>query len=69
MRSKGKSSKRRSEQAKEYEPFGVPRTVPSRLTAPRRVEAPGRSDADTGYVPPAYRDAAAEYYKRLAGGD
>jgi hypothetical protein len=69
MRSKGKSSKRRSEPAKEYKPVGVPRTVPSRLTAPRRVEGPGRSDADTGYVPPAYRDAAAEYYKRLAGGD
>jgi hypothetical protein len=69
MRSKGKSSKRRSEPAKEYKPIGVPRTIPSRLTAPRSVEAPGRSDADTGYVPPAYRDAAAEYYKRLAGGD
>ncbi|UCE26977.1 MAG: hypothetical protein JSW52_11620 [Candidatus Coatesbacteria bacterium] len=69
MRSKGKSSKRRSEPAKEYTPFGVPRTVPSRLTAPKRTEAPGWSGADPGYVPPAYRDAAAEYYRRLAGGD
>jgi hypothetical protein len=69
MRSKGKSSKRRSEPAKEYTPFGVPRTVPSRLTAPRQAESPGRSGTDPGYVPPAYRDAAAEYYKRLAGGD
>lgn len=69
MRSKGKSSKRRSEPAKEYTPFGVPRTVPSRLTAPKQTGLPGRSGTDPGYVPPAYRDAAAEYYIRLAGGD
>jgi hypothetical protein len=69
MRSKGKSSRRRAEPAKEYKPFGVPRTVPSRLAAPRKTETPGRSSADTSYVPPAYRDAAAEYFKRLAGGD
>ncbi|MCP4230022.1 MAG: hypothetical protein GY771_07720 [bacterium] len=68
MRNKGKSSKRRSEVARDYTPVGVPRNLPPSLTAPRRTNVGGRSGANPGYVAPEYDEATSDYFRRLAGG-
>lgn len=68
MRNKGKSSKRRSEVAREYTPVGVPQSLPARLTAPRRENPGGNSGSNPGYVAPEYDEAASDYFRRLAGG-
>jgi len=68
MRNKGKSSKRRSEVARDYTPVGVPQSLPARMTAPRRSNPGGRSGGNPGYVAPEYDEAASDYFRRLAGG-
>jgi myosin heavy subunit len=69
MRNKGKSSKRRSEVAHDYTPVGVPQSLPARMTAPRRANPGGRSDANSGYIAPEYDEATSDYFRRLAGGN
>ncbi len=68
MRNKGKSSKRRSEVARDYTPVGVPQSLPTRLTTPRRKNPGGNSGGNPGYVAPEYDEATSDYFKRLAGG-
>jgi hypothetical protein len=68
LRVQGRSSRRRSEPAKDYAgPTVAP--LPGRLTAPRPEAAPASGPPAAGYVPADLRDALSEYYRRLAGGE
>ena len=68
LRVQGRSSRRRAEAAREY---GAPTVapLPGRLTAPRAEAGPASGPPAAGYVPADLRGAAADYYRRLAGGE
>ena len=68
LRVQGRSSRRRSEPAKDYVPPTVA-PLPGRLTAPRPEAAPASGPPAEGYVPADLRDALSDYYRRLAGGE
>ncbi len=68
LRVQGRSSRRRSEPAKDYVPPTVA-PLPGRLTAPRPEARPASGPPSAGYVPADLREALAEYYRRLAGGE
>jgi hypothetical protein len=68
LRVQGRSSRRRAEAAREYAtPTVAP--LPGRLTAPRAEAGPASGPPAAGYVPADLRGAAADYYRRLAGGE
>ena len=68
LRVQGRSSRRRAEAAREY---GTPTVapLPGRLTTPRAEAGPASGPPAAGYVPADLRGAAADYYRRLAGGE
>jgi hypothetical protein len=68
LRVQGRSSRRRSEPAKDYVPPTVA-PLPGRLTAPRPEAGPASGSPAAGYVPADLRGPLADYYRRLAGGE
>jgi hypothetical protein len=68
LRVQGRSSRRRAETAREYAPPTVA-PLPGRLAAPRAEAGPASGPPATGYVPADLREEAADFYRRLAGGE
>jgi len=69
MRVQGRSSRRESTPGGVYAPPAVA-PLPARLTAPHAGATPASGPpAAGGYVPADLRDATADYYRRLAGGE
>jgi hypothetical protein len=68
LRVQGRSSRRQAEPARDYTtPTVAP--LPGSLTAPRAEAGPASGPPAAGYVPADLRGAAADFYRRLAGGD